>query len=251
MTMSLSLQISDDMKEAMKTKNNATLSTLRLLRSALKNKQIDVGHELSDEEVLVVVKAQGKQLKDGLDAFVSAGREDLAQGIRAELIVLEVYLPAQMPDEQLEAIVKQVIEQTGATSKQDMGKVMGAAMKAAGGGADGNRVKLIVERMFSVFVFVMIGITTATFAHAAIDIVPMQLSQYSFLETGIRIFRVLLLWFGILGVNMILHGGFTFMVASMRDDTHAECWGKISRGVISCVAVVLLYSVATIVIEVI
>ncbi len=217
----------------------------------MKNKQIDVQHELSDEEVLVVVKAQVKQLKDGLDSFVSAQREDLAQAARAELLVLEAYLPSQMSDEQLEGIVKQAIEQTGATSKQDMGKVMGSAMKAASGGADGTRVKQMVERLLSVFVFVMVGITTASFAHAAIDIVPMQLSQYSFLETGIRIFRVLLLWFGILGVNMILHGGFTFMVASMRDTTHEECWGKIARGVISCVAVVFLYSVATIVIEII
>jgi uncharacterized protein YqeY len=250
-SMSLSLKITDNMKEAMKSKNSATLSTLRLLRSALKNKQIDVQHELNDEEVLGVVKTQVKQLKDGLDSFVSAGREDLAQAARAELVVLEAYLPAQMSDEQLEGIIKGVMEQTGAKSKQDMGKVMGIVMKTVADGADGARVKQMVERLLSVFIFMMIGMTTATFAHAAIDLVPVQLSQYSFLETGIRIFRVLLLWFGVLGINMILHGGFTFMVSSMRDETHKDCWGKIARGVISCVAVVLLYSVATIVIEII
>jgi uncharacterized protein YqeY len=249
--MSLSQKITDDMKEAMKTRNSATLSTLRLLRSAMKNKQIDVQRELSDEEALGVVKMQIKQLKDGLESFLNAGREDLANAARAELVVLEVYLPAQISDGQLEEIVKGVIEQTGAKSKQDTGKVMGSVMKAVGERADGNRVKQMVERLFSVFVFVMISVTTAVVAHAAVDIVPIQLSQYSFLETGIRIFRVLLLWFGILGVNMILHGGFTFMIASMRDETHQECWGQIARGVISCVAVVLLYSVATIVIEVI
>lgn len=239
------------MKEAMKTKNNATLSTLRLLRSALKNKQIDVQHELSDEEVLSVVKAQVKQLRDGFDSYTSAGRTDLAESAQAEIVVLEAYLPAQMSDEQLEAVVKQAIEQTGATSKQDMGKVMGAAVKAVSGGADGSRIKQIVERLLPVFVLVILGITSGVFAHAAIDIVPMQLSQYSFLETGIRIFRVLLLWFGILGVNMILHGGFIFMVSSMRDDSHKEAWNKIATGIMSSVAVVLLYSVATIVIEII
>ncbi len=249
--MSLSQRITDDMKEAMKTKNNATLSTLRLLRSSLKNKQIDLQHELSDEEVLAVIKTQVKQLNDSIASFQSGGREDMASAAKAEIAVLEHYLPAQMSDEQLEQVVKEVIAQTGALGKQDIGKVMGAAVKAAAGQADGARIKSIVERLLPVIVCVAIGLGMSQGAFAAIDIVPMQLSQYSFLETGIRVFRVLLLWFGLLAVNMILHGGFDFMTASMRDNAHKDAWGKIARGFVGSIAVVLLYSVATIVIEVI
>lgn len=249
--MSLAQRITDDMKEAMKTKNNATLSTLRLLRSAMKNKQIDVQHELSDEEIIGVVKVQVKQLQDSIASFDGAGRAEMAASARAEVEVLHQYLPAQMSDEQLEQVIKQAIEQTGAKSKSDMGKVMGAAVKAVSGQADGARIKSMVERLLPVVVCVLIGVSASSVAWAAIDIVPMQLSQYSFLETGIRIFRVLLLWFGLLAVNMILHGGFSFMVASMRDDAHKEAWGQITKGFIGSIAVVLLYSVATIAIEII
>lgn len=239
------------MKEAMKSKNSATLSTLRLLSSALKYKKIDVQHELSDEEVLGVIKTQLKQLKDGLESFVNASREDLAVGVRAEILVLEAYLPTQMSDEELEAIVKNVIVQTGATGKQEMGKVMGAAVKAVSGSADGSRIKQMVERLLPVFLLVACGLTLSSYALAAIDIVPESLSYYSFLENGIRIFRVLLLWFGILGVNMILHGGFDYMVKGSRDFDQASAWNKIATGFMSSLAVVLLYSVATVIIEII
>lgn len=248
--MTLSERIAADMKEAMKSKNNATLSTLRLLRSAMKNKQIDVQHELSDEEVLTVIKAQVKQLHDSLESFTAAGREDLAEPARAELTVLDGYLPAQLSDEQLEAMVKQAIEQSGATSKQDMGKVMGAAVKAAAGAADGARIKAIVERLLSVFVLAAAVALVPEAASAAVEIVPQQLAYYSFFENGLRILRVLLLWFGILSVSMVLRGGFVYMISSMRDDSHKDAWGNIVGGLVGAVAVILLYGVMSIVIEI-
>ncbi|MBI5370042.1 GatB/YqeY domain-containing protein [Candidatus Uhrbacteria bacterium] len=249
--MSLANRISDDMKEAMKTKNSATLSTLRLLRSAMKNKQIDVQHELSDEEILAVIKTSVKQLRDSIESFESGGRQDLAQSARGEVIVLEAYLPAQLTDEQLERMVKEAITQTGATSKQDMGKVMGAAVKAVSGGADGSRIKQIVEKFLPVIVLVgLTGVLVVHPAQAAIDILPVQLSQYSLFETLVRILRVLLLWFGVLAINMILHGGFLYMVSSMRDENHAKAWTKIATGFLTSLAIVFLYGIATIVIEV-
>lgn len=248
--MTLSERIAADMKEAMKSKNNATLSTLRLLRSAMKNKQIDVQHELSDEEVLLVVKAQVKQLNDSLESFTAAGREELAQGARIELKVLENYLPAQMSEDVLVTLVQKVIDETGASGKQDMGKVMGTAVKAAAGAADGARIKAIMERLLGVFTLAAVTVLVPEATFAAVDIVPEQLAYYSFFENGLRILRVLLLWFGILSVSMVLRGGFIYMISSMRDDSHKDAWGSIAGGLVGAVAVILLYGVMSIVIEI-
>jgi len=248
--MSLSEDITNAMKDAMKSKNDATLSTLRLLRSAMKNKQIDVQHELSDEEILGVIRSQVKQLRDGLESYENAKREDLSAQARTEIAVLEAYLPQQMSDDELTSIVKKTIEESDVTSKQDMGKAMGMAMKAVQGRADGTRVKQIVESLLMVFVLTIVGVGIALPAFAAIEIVPVSLQAYSFLETGVRIFRVLLLLFGILAVNMILHGGFHYMVSSMRDEEHVKAWQKIMTGFIGSIAVVLLYGVSTVVIQI-
>lgn len=248
----LSLQITDDMKDALKNKNNATLSTLRLLKSAMKNKQIDVQHELSDEEILGVIKTQVKQLKDGLESFVSAGREDLASQARAEIVVLENYLPKQMSDDELTALVRQTLEEVGAKTKQDTGKAMGAVMKAVQGRADGNRVKQIVESMLTVLVlgfgFWVLGHATPAFA--AINVIPETLQAYPLLETGIRVLRVLLLWFGIIAICLILDGGFNFMTNGVRDQEGDAAMKKIVTGFVGSLAVVLLYSVTTVVISV-
>ncbi|MBI4713889.1 GatB/YqeY domain-containing protein [Candidatus Uhrbacteria bacterium] len=248
--MSLSDQITNAMKDAMKSKNDATLSTLRLLRSAMKNKQIDVQHELSDEEILGVIRSQVKQLRDGLVSYESANREDLASQARAEIAVLEAYLPKQMSDDELTQIVKKTLEESGVKSRQEMGKAMGAVMKAVQGKADGTRVKQIIETLLAVFVLAVFGVGLAFPALAAIDIVPASLQAYSFFETGVRIFRVLLLWFGILTVNLILAGGFDYMVSGMRDESHVSAWRKIMTGFIGSIAVVLLYGVSTVVVEV-
>jgi len=145
--MSLTQKVNDDMKEAMKAQDAARLSTLRMLKSALKNKQIDLQHELTDDEVVAVVKTQVKLLKDSFDAFDKASRADLAAPILKELTVLEAYLPAQMDDATVEAKVREALSAAGITAKADAGKAMGVAMKAVAGQADGSRVKAAVEKI--------------------------------------------------------------------------------------------------------
>lgn len=142
-------RIDADLKEAMKAKNEQELSTLRLVRSALKNKQIDLGHAPTDEEAMAVLKTTQKQYQDALTDFEKAGREDLAERQKAELIVVKRYLPESMPEADVEKIVREAIASTGATTAADVGKVMGVAMKAANGRADGNIVRSIAQKILS------------------------------------------------------------------------------------------------------
>ena len=144
--MSLIERIEQDVKEAMKAKNEAALSALRLVRSALKNKQIDLGNVPSEEEALAVVRMLVKQYKDALTDFEGAGRTDLAEKQKAEIDLLSRYLPAQMPDAEVEQLAKAAIAEMQATGK-DVGRVMGAVMKNAGGRADGNTVRTIVQKL--------------------------------------------------------------------------------------------------------
>lgn len=139
-------QIDRDLKEAMKAKNETALSTLRLARSAFKNKQIEVGHELNEDEATTVLRTMLKQYKDALADFTAAGRTDLMEKQKAEIELLERYLPAAMTEPEIEAIVQKVIVETGATVK-DMGRVMGAVMKEVAGRADGNAVRAVVQKM--------------------------------------------------------------------------------------------------------
>ncbi len=144
--MTLIEHIDSDLKEAMKAKDEQRLSALRLVRSALKNKQIDLGHALTEEEVQAVVRTMVKQYRDALNDFVVAGRTDLADKQNAEIAILESYLPAQMPDADIETIAKTVIAAQNATAK-DAGRVMGAVMKEIAGRADGNRVKDVIAKL--------------------------------------------------------------------------------------------------------
>lgn len=138
--------IEADVKTAMKNKNELELSTLRLVRSSLKNKQIESGKELSDDDVLAVLKTSKKQMLDAMADFEAGGRQDLIDRQKQELEIIERYLPAAMSPEELEGIVKEAVEASGATSQADFGKAMGAAMKAVEGRADGNDVRALVQR---------------------------------------------------------------------------------------------------------
>lgn len=142
-------QIDADLKAAMKQKNELELSTLRLVRSALKNKQIDLGHPPSDDETQAVLRTLVKQYQDALADFEKAGRVDLATHQKAELEVVKKYLPASLPAADLERIVQDAIGSVGATSASDTGKVMGAAMKTLAGRADGNAVREVVQRLLA------------------------------------------------------------------------------------------------------
>lgn len=135
-----------DLKEAMKAKNESALSTLRMVRAAFKNKQIDMGHDLTDDEAMGVMRTMVKQYKDALNDFRTAGRNDLAEKQAKEIELIEHYLPAQMSEIQVEEIAKGVIAEMNATVS-DTGKVMGAIMKKAAGQADGTVVRAVVERL--------------------------------------------------------------------------------------------------------
>lgn len=246
LNMSLIEQITADMKTAMKAKDNATLSTLRLLRSAIKNKQIDAKDELSEDDVMAVVKTSAKQLKDSITAFTDAGRDDLAEPTKVELAVLEKYLPVQMSDEELEGVVKEAVEASGASSKAEMGMVMGAAMKAVAGRADGSRVKEMVAKLLPV---VALFLLASTPAHAAIDYVGSANLGSTDVMMGLRVFRVVLIWFGIFAVNLILMGGFGYMTSSMRDDGHLDASKKMTSGFVGAFIAIGLFAITTVFIE--
>ena len=144
--MSFVEQLDQDVKEAMKAKNESVLSALRLVRSAIKNKQIDLGHPLTDAEAQAVLKTLVKQYRDALVDFTTAGRTDLMEKQQAEITLLEKYLPAQMSEAEIEVIVQKVITDLQATPK-DMGRVMGTAVKEVAGRADGSLVKAAVEKL--------------------------------------------------------------------------------------------------------
>jgi len=142
-------KIEADLMAAFKAKETQVVSTLRLLKTAVKNKSIELKKDLGDEEVAAVVKYQVKQLKDSVDAFVEGAREDLAVKAREELEILAKYLPEQMSEEELKKIVDETVAETGASGKAEMGKVMGAVMGKVKGKADGGDVKRLVEEVLS------------------------------------------------------------------------------------------------------
>ncbi|HPN14544.1 MAG TPA: GatB/YqeY domain-containing protein [bacterium] len=147
--MSLFERIEHDLKQAMKDKKELELSVLRLMRSNLKNKQIELMHPLSEEESQAVIRTMIKQGKDALTDFTGAGRMDLVERQTGEIGILEQYLPPAMSLDEVEAICKQVIQEANAASPADLGRVMGLAMKVVAGRADGNTVRAIVQRLMS------------------------------------------------------------------------------------------------------
>jgi len=252
--MSLSQNIANDMKEAMKAKNDATLSTLRLLRSALKNKEIDQQKELSDTEVLEVIKSQVKQLRDAISQFEAGGRMEMAESNKQELLVLQAYLPAELSDEALEEVVRTALTESGATSKADMGKAMGAVMKAVDGRADGSRVKKFIETMLGVMVFsVLVNTLFVGTAHAEIGMLTLpeigSFSYLPYLETAIRLARVIFLFAGLSAVLELMRGGIMMVTSSSRDSDRAEAEGKILGGFMSSGIVVVFFAVTTVALQ--
>jgi len=139
-------RIEQDFKEAMKARDEFRVSILRMVRTSLKNKQIDLMHELTDAEAMAVLKTMVKQYQDALNDFQNAGRMDLVEKQQKEIDAINIYLPAKMSSEELEKIVAGAV---AGMSKADMGKAMGAAMKAVDGRADGNEVRAIVQRLLA------------------------------------------------------------------------------------------------------
>ncbi len=147
--MGLKERIMADMKEAMKAKDTVRLSTLRLLLSEIKNKEIDKRGELTDDEILAVIQKAVKQRRESIQQYKDGGREDLAEKEQKELEVLEAYLPQPLSEEELMSLIDEVIKEVGATSMRDMGKVMREIMPKVRGRADGKLVNELVKKRLS------------------------------------------------------------------------------------------------------
>jgi hypothetical protein len=120
-----------------------------MLQAAIKNEQIEKGGELEDADVIAVLKRAAKQRNDSVEQYEKAGRQDLADKEKAELVVLEAYMPQQMSDDELEALVKTVIAAVGAESKKDTGKVMKEIMASHRDTVDGKKVQAVLGRLLA------------------------------------------------------------------------------------------------------
>lgn len=145
--MGLLAQLTEDMKTAMKAKDKETLSVIRMVKSALSNEQIKLGHDLTADDEMTVLSREMKQRVEELTSYQEANREDLAEGIQQQIAVLNKYMPKQLSESEVEEIVKATISEVGATSKADMGKVMGALMTKVKGKADGKLVSQKVQSL--------------------------------------------------------------------------------------------------------
>ncbi len=139
-------QIQADLKQAMLAKDEAQVSTLRLLLSEVKNASIAKGVDLSDPDIISIIQKEAKKRNESVASFKSGGREDLANKELTELNILQTYLPAQLTDEEITKIVEDTITELGTTSISDMGKVMGAVVPKIAGRADGGKVSGIVKQ---------------------------------------------------------------------------------------------------------
>ncbi|WP_416055798.1 GatB/YqeY domain-containing protein [Stenotrophomonas maltophilia] len=147
--MSMKQQLTDDMKAAMKAGEKHKLGVIRLINAAIKQKEVDERVELDDTAVIAVLDKMVKQRKDSVTQFVAASREDLAEIERAEIVVIEAYLPAKMGEAEIVAAIQAAIAETGATGAADMGKLMSALKPKLAGQADMGLVSKLVKQQLS------------------------------------------------------------------------------------------------------
>ena len=147
--MTLKAQISEDMKTAMRAKDSARLGAIRLLQSAIKQREVDERIELTDADVIAVIEKMLKQRRDSIAAFESANRADLADIEKFEVSVLQSYMPKQLSDEELNLIITQVIADSGAAGTKDMGKVVGLVRPLVAGVADMGKVSGLIKSRLS------------------------------------------------------------------------------------------------------
>lgn len=146
----LKSKIMDDVKAAMKNKEADRLSAIRFLQSAIKNKEIDLRpKEITDEDIMGVIKKSAKQRKDSIEQYEKAGRQDLVDKEKFELSVIEQYLPEQMSEGKVSAIVDEVVAALGASSMKDMGAVMKEVQAKTAGAADGKMISQLVKAKLS------------------------------------------------------------------------------------------------------
>ncbi len=147
--MSLKERLKEDMKAALKAKDKEKLSVIRMLQALIKNAEIDKRGELTDEEIVSLLMKYAKQRRESIELYEKGGRQDLVEKEKRELQIVESYLPKQMSEEEIRELVKKVIEEVGATSLKDMGKVMQAVMPKVKGRADGSLVNKIVRELLA------------------------------------------------------------------------------------------------------
>ena len=147
--MSLKAQITEDMKTAMRAKDSVRLGTIRLLLAAIKQREVDERIELTDADVSSVIEKMLKQRRDSIAAFESANRTDLADIEKFEVTVLQTYMPKQMSEAEISAIVDQVIAESGAQGAKDMGKVVGLVKPLVAGMADMGKVSGLIKAKLS------------------------------------------------------------------------------------------------------
>jgi uncharacterized protein YqeY len=148
--MSLESKIANDLKEAMKNKDQAALRSVRAIKAAILLFKTDgSGNELNTESEIKILQKLVKQRQDSLDIYTKQGREDLAATEREEIAVLQQYLPAQLTQEELKSAIQQIIFETGAISAKDMGKVIGLANQQLAGKTEGKLIAAAVKEMLS------------------------------------------------------------------------------------------------------
>lgn len=149
--MSLKERLAEDMKDAMRAKEagKQKLSVIRMVRAAIKNQEIEKGHELNDEEVTQVLAKEVKLRRDSIPEYEKAGRPEMMESLKKEIDILMEYLPKQLTEDEIIAIVKRIARELGASSPQDMGKMMGKVIPETKGKADGKVVNEIVKKVLN------------------------------------------------------------------------------------------------------
>ena len=142
-------KIDSDLRTAMKSSDRVAVLTLRNIKSAVRNREIEKGGKLSDEEICSVLSTLVKQRKESMEQFSRGGRDDLVESEKAELSVLQKYLPEQIPEKELLQLIGDTIRETGATGTKDIGKVMKSVMPKVRGRADGKVVNREVSRLLA------------------------------------------------------------------------------------------------------
>lgn len=147
--MSLIEQLQQDMKSALKNKEKEKLATIRLVRAAIKRAEIDNQGPLNEDQVLDVILREVKQRREAIQEYEKAHRQDLVEKEKAQLAVLESYLPKQLTEEELEQLLRETIEELGVTSKKEIGKVMKTVMPKVKGRADGKVVNQLAQKLLN------------------------------------------------------------------------------------------------------
>ena len=145
--MSLKEQLKDDLKDAMRAKEIERRDAIRAINTMIKQIEVDERKELNDDDIIKLIQRGIKQREEATVQYKAASRDDLVAVEQAQIAIFQQYLPAQLDDAELEAIIKTIIEETGASSMKDMGKVMNPAKDKIGGGADGKRINEMVKKL--------------------------------------------------------------------------------------------------------